>query len=337
MATSNGGKIMKKRQIFTIAACAIAALFFTGVLVAGLRGNPADSLPSADAPRTHTNSKLIDLEEYSIDSVDVSWLSGPVTVGPSPDGQIHITERSSSKLGEAERMKVDINSSTLTIRWDSQWFRRFFNVNLGWFGQLDKELEVLLPSTLALDTLDVSNTSNELSVTGLMAQTLDLSSVSGAITVTSCTADALEAETVSGNLALEDSTGAESVSVNTVSGGMELTDLSAGELSLDTVSGACKLTGQADELTVSTISGDIAASLKANPKEVDMDSVSGALKLELPPTSGFTVEYDSVSGNFTCGFSTEDLGGHRLRCGDGGADIRMNTTSGSMDIQKRGI
>lgn len=330
---------MKKRQIFTIAACAIAALFFTGVLAVGMMADPSDSALKSDAPRTHTNSKLIDLEETPVGSLDISWPSGPVTVGLSPDEQIHVTERCSSRLDKADRMQVEVKSGTLTIRWDSQWFRRFFNISLGWFGQPDKELEVLLPRDLAetLATVEINGASGGIEAASLSAAHLDLSTVSGAVVLEDCSADQLTVNAVSGSITLSDVFAAESASVNTVSGGMELTDLRAKELVLDTVSGGCKLTGEADELTASTISGDMTASLKTSPKEVEMNSVSGALKLELPPTSGFTVEYDSVSGDFACNFSTEDLGGHRLRCGNGGADISMNTTSGSMDIKERGM
>lgn len=327
---------MKKRHIFTIVTCAIAAIFFTCVLVIGMAAGPAASVPSSAGPRTHTNSKDLDLEEYDIDSLDINWLAGPVTVGLSPDGQVHITERSSKALDESERMKVEVSSGTLKIRWDDQWFRKFVNIDFGWFDKKDKELEVLLPwnTALALVTLDVGNVSDKLSVSGCTAEEMSISTVSGSLVLTSCAAENLNASTVSGDVTMTDVSASEAMSVNTVSGGMELTGVTAGELTLDTVSGGCTLGGQARELKANTISGNVTASLRSVPEDVDMDAVSGALRLELPSSASFTVEHDSVSGSFKCEFSTEDLGGHRLRCGSGGAGIRMNTTSGSMDIRR---
>lgn len=329
---------LKKSHIFIIITFSIAAVLLTLVLIAGMHAGPFE--PDFDpAPRTNANSKTFDPEEYEIDSLDISWLAGPVTVGISSDGKVHVTERSSKALDESERMDVSVSGGVLTVRWDSQWFRRFFNLDLGWFGRRDKELEVLLPrdTAKALTAVEASNTSDDMDISGCTAEAINISTVSGALNLSDCSAGGLEASAVSGNVVLTAVSSDEAMTVSTVSGGMELTGISAGELRLDTVSGSCKLEGQAEGLSVSTISGDVAASLRTQPVDVDMDSVSGALKLGLPSSAGFTVEHDSVSGSFSCAFPTEDLGGHRLRCGSGGASIRMNTTSGSMDVRRREI
>ena len=329
---------LKKSQIFTITACALAALFFASVLAIGLAAEPDRSVNTKIA-RGHENALVIDPAEEEIDSLDISWLTGRVTVGISPDNKIHVTERSAKAIDEADRMKVETGSGALKIRWDGQWFRKFFNVNLGWFGQKDKELEVLLPRELMVElvTLDVSNTSGDMSVAGCKSEDMSVSTVSGSLSLSSCSAERMEVNTVSGEAFLNEISASESLTVNTVSGGMELAGVDSEALTLDTVSGGCKLDGQVQELNVSTISGDISASLSAEPLDVDMDSVSGRLTLELPPAAGFTVEHDSVSGSFRSDFPTEDLGGGRLRCGSGGAEIRMNTTSGGMEIKRRDI
>ncbi len=329
---------LKKRHIFTIAACSIAAVFFTCVLVIGIAAEPGRS-PKKEIVRDKENALIIDPAEDEVDSIDISWLTGPVTVGMSPDDKIHITERSGKTLSESDRMKVSVGSGELTVRWDGQWFRRFFNVNLGWFGQNDKELEVLLPRELAgeLAVLDVSNTGGDMSVSGCKAESLRVSTVSGELVVSACSGENVELNTVSGGVLLSDASASEKMTVNTVSGDMELTAVSSGELTLDTVSGGCRLIGRAEELSANSISGDVLLSLTAPPEDVDMDSVSGGLTLELPGGAGFTVEHDSVSGSFKCAFPTEDLGGGREKCGDGSAGIRMNTTSGGMDIKRRDI
>lgn len=328
---------LKKRHIFTIAACTIAAVFFTCVLVIGLAAEPGSRPIKSDIVRGHENTLAIDPVEDEVDSLDISWLTGPVTVGISPDDKIHVTERSAKKLDESDKMKVSVGSGVLTVRWDGQWFRKFFNVNLGWFGQKDKELEVLLPAGLSqeLITLDVSNTDGDMSVTGCNAETVDVSTVSGELNVSACSGDEMNMNTVSGGVELSNVSAAGSMTVNTVSGGMELSGVTSETLVIDTVSGSCRLAGQAAEFNANTISGDILMSLTSLPEDVDMDSVSGGLTLELPGGSGFTVEHDSVSGSFKCAFPTEDLGGGRKRCGGGEASIRMNTTSGSMDIRRR--
>lgn len=328
---------LKKRHIFTITACAIAAIFFTCVLVVGMSAEPGSAGPAG--PRTYSNERILDMEEYTVDSLDISWQAGPVTVGASPDGNIHITERSARELEESDLMDVDVDSGELKIRWDDQWFRRFFNFSFSWFGQQEKELEVLLPQTVAgaLGEVSIGNASGDLSVSGCVAEKLKVSTVSGKLTLSACTAEEAGAESVSGDIAVSGVSASGKLTVNTVSGGMELSEISAGELSIDTVSGGARLSGTAGELTVNTVSGDVSASLRSAPETVDMDSVSGGLRLELPAGSGFTAEHDSVSGDFECAFPAEDLGGGRVRCGGGGAVIHMNTTSGEMTIARREI
>ena len=44
---------LKKRHIFTIAACAIAAVFFTLVLAIGLTSNLAEVMPDKNQGRSH--------------------------------------------------------------------------------------------------------------------------------------------------------------------------------------------------------------------------------------------------------------------------------------------
>ena len=324
---------LKKSQIFTITACGVAAVLLTGVLAAGLSGAGPNPL-EAKGPRTYSNTKDINLDEDEMSSLEVKWLDGPVTVGLSLDGQVHVTERSYKALGQGDQMEVSLSAGKLSVRWDGKWFRRL--ITLGWFGQLNKELEVLLPRDVAenMEGIQVENTSDSLSVADCGAEKLGVSSVSGTVTIKECTADRLEANTVSGDVILERTQGTEKLTAGTTSGAVNITGGHTQELEISTVSGGCVYEGAAEKLHVSTVSGAMRVSAANCPEEAHMEAVSGDLRLELPENGGFTAEYSSVSGEFVSDFALVKDSAGKVRYGSGGAQIRMSTTSGQMAVER---
>lgn len=332
-------KKLKKTQIFTIVTCGLAAVLLTMVLAVGMNTDHFGFGPKGEpAPRTIENTHTLDPQEENIDSLEVSWLDGPVTVGLSPDGLIHITERSAKQLDEGQQMDVNVKSGTLAVRWDGQWFRRWFNVNLGWLGGwMDKELEVLLPPELAsgLAKLRVENTSDTLRITDCAAEALEASTVSGELILTACAGEeALNLSSVSGNVFLEGTAGGAGLHISTVSGGVEAQNVTCQEeLNISTVSGNCQYQGTAGVLHMDTVSGEMEAALNNCPEEADLDSVSGGLRLELPEGAGFVASYSSLSGSFDTDFPVEKSDG-KARCGTGGGAIAMSTTSGDMGIYR---
>lgn len=330
---------LKKSQIFTILACGLAAILLTLVLAVGLRSDHFGfGRGGEELPRTQANAQTLDPQEEGVESLEIKWLDGPVTVGQSPDGQIHITERCAKELDEDRQMAVTVKSGKLTVCWDGQWFRRWFNVNLGWLGGwMEKELEVLLPAGLAgdLGELRVENTSGTLLVTDCTAGQVEVSTVSGRLTLQNCRGEEkVDLSSISGDVILEDGADIPALSVSTVSGGVKVQGVASGELTVSTVSGDCRYQGAAEELHMDTVSGRIEAALSNCPQEAAMDSVSGGLWLELPESAGFVVDYSSVSGDFETDFPIEKSGGGRASCGTGSAAIAMHTTSGSMEIHR---
>ena len=324
---------MKKRQIFTITACAVAAVMLTCVLAIGLSGDGFQAAAAEPGPRSKQYVQYIDPEEESVDSIDVTWRDGPVTFGHSSDGKIHIIESARRPLGESDQMEVSVKSGTLTIRWDGRWFRRFFNV--GWFGPEDKALQVLVPEALAqeLEALDIGSVSGGISLEGFHAESLEASTVSGTIQLSSCAAQRLNASTVSGGVELDSAAAEEEMDISTTSGSITAQKASAGNLNISTISGSCRYAGEAKALNISSVSGAVEAAMSACPEDAGMESVSGELRMTLPAGAAFTAEHDSVSGDFSCDFSGESSGG-RLRVGTGGGTVRMSTTSGDMSIEK---
>ena len=143
------------------------------------------------------------------------------------------------------------------------------------------------------------------------------------------------------------------VYVNTVSADVEISDISApGIAELETVSGkiSARLTGSIPKMMATTVSGSITLDtgkigegvfkttsgdmkLLADeaPKRATFDTMSGDISLYYPKNSGMTVDFSSISGEFTCGYDKESSGTtHKIGSGD--AKLIVTSISGNLRL-----
>ena len=159
---------------------------------------------------------------------------------------------------------------------------------------LSKDLTVTVPKDWICSELEIDSVSAEIKVTDLPVKEFDLVNVSGNCEIMGCSANSFSAETVSGTVRFE---------------------------------------GTLQELDFETVSASCTAVLAENPKKIDMNAVSGDLILVLPENSGFTLDLDSVSGDFISDFATTSSK-DRHTCGDGACKITAESVSGDIKIQK---
>lgn len=142
---------------------------------------------------------------------------------------------------------------------------------------------------------------------------LTIDSASAELTVNNLTAGEIELETASGDCTFNH--------CNVI------------ELSIDSASATVNYTGTLNTLDCDTASGDITAILANVPKSIDFDGASADLELTLPEEAEFTLELDSLSGNFTSEFATVRQN-DRYVCGDGSCKISVDGASGNVTIHK---
>lgn len=160
----------------------------------------------------------------------------------------------------------------------------------------NKELTIYLPIGFSFNEMDIDTVSANIDIKGITADTLDLDAVSGNITVSGEFTE-INADCVSGNI---------------------IADGTFTNLSADTVSGY----------------GDVTALNK--PNKMKLDTVSGFFKVTVPEDiSGFTVNYDTVSGNASVNdFEIKMPEKHMIVYGDGSARIDFDSVSGNIEIRK---
>lgn len=133
---------------------------------------------------------------------------------------------------------------------------------------------------------------------------------------------------------------------------VDLFEINAEKLTLTTISGECNLDGFFGDVNISTTSGDIffygsfengtfnAVSgcfyLTADGmlRSLSANSVSGEVSLSLPVDTGFTLEFDSVSGSFYSGnFGVTEKAGTYTH-GNGEVSITVDTVSGDLILSE---
>lgn len=141
----------------------------------------------------------------------------------------------------------------------------------------------------------------------------------------------VKTNTVSGSLTLDDLAGR--ASVNTVSGAVECSRLD-GPLSVNSVSGS--VTAQQSTLpdvTIHTVSGDIALDMLNGQASISSSSVSGDVTVR-SPLAGYDVRVSSASGQVVVDGRQLRRGPHsaggQLTEGDGALRLKANSVSGNV-------
>ena len=128
---------------------------------------------------------------------------------------------------------------------------------------------------------------------------------------------------------------------HTASGDLVARDVRADRLETETASGDVTITGDVEEFAADSASGDVALwSEGARLKAVEVSTSSGDVSLGLPPDASFDAEADQSSGDMIVGFADGTSTHHddalvAYRHGNGGARIRVTTSSGDFSIRPR--
>lgn len=123
--------------------------------------------------------------------------------------------------------------------------------------------------------------------------------------------------------------------LDTVSGNTNCQAMQTDRIDIDNVSGDFYLQGNYREIDMDTVSGALTLDADTVPEMVDTDSTSGDITLNLPADSGFRASHDSVSGDFNCAFDSRQENGKTIYGGTADGKYEFDSVSGNVTIQKR--
>lgn len=279
-----------------------------------------------------------------LSGIDLKWIAGNATISVYDGAEVVFTETSSQILTQDVALRYGVENGLLFIQYCPTNAPNDLPM---------KTLDVKIPAALAaeMNTLDFSAASAGLTVSGLTLTDLDCNSVSGRIDASGIVAQKVDFDTTSGDVRFDGNY--VRMNVNTVSGMVRINSKgTAQETKVDTTSGAMSFAGNIGVLKansvsgevftdgavvvhsvdVDTMSGAVSLQLASSPADVNIDTVSGGVQLTLPAGSGFTLQYDTVSGSMNCDFSVV-LNGNKFITGDGSGSFDINTVSGGLRIK----
>lgn len=284
----------------------------------------------------HTGAVLSIGESEDIRKIDISWLSGGVSVqAVGQTSQITVQEEATTALTEEEKLVCAVDGDTLRIRFMSDARRDSF--------EGEKFLTVSLPWELVknahFEEIDIETTSAYAYVSA-DAQKIKLSTVGGDARVMCANCPEVEIETTSGNAGVVDGTWAK-VDISTVSGAIELAG-EAESAEIETASGKVDIAGALGALDFESVSGNLILATE-RALRLDAETESGSIYLTLPAQDGFTLDYETKSGAFRSALTERE--GTLIACGDheayytvpaldGGAvsELTIETMSGEVTI-----
>lgn len=242
--------------------------------------------------------------------LSLSNIRGSVEVGPGEEGIIVITASIQANSGDADRTEIHVEQAqdgAVTVE------TRFDNGN-GWLFVRSRpckvEYRVLLPRACALK---VSCVSSSISLQGLKG--------------------AFDLKTVSGDVTLKDLSGR--IRAHSVSGGISGQGI-AGSTEVETVSGQARLSAaQLSTVEATTVSADAEFHTPLLEGPYRLKTVSGTMRLIVPPETGCTIHSSSISGRLETSLpitgSTQKgrARGHYELQG-GGPTIRFSSVSGDL-------
>lgn len=285
----------------------------------------------------HSGAVLSIGESEDIRKIDISWLSGGVSVqAVGQTSQITVQEEATTALTEEEKLVCAVDGDTLRIRFMSDARRDSF--------EGEKFLTVSLPWELVknahFEEIDIETTSAYAYVSA-DAQKIKLSTVGGDARAMCANCPEVEIETTSGNAGVVDGTWAK-VDISTVSGAIELAG-EAESAEIETASGKVDIAGALGALDFESVSGNLILATE-RALRLDAETESGSIYLTLPAQDGFTLDYETKSGAFRSALTEREgalitcLDDHATHYSvpalDGGAvsELTIETMSGEVTI-----
>jgi len=321
---------MSMTKLVTIICWILVAVILIGLAVWFLTGNlfgiktefefgvPAFSIGSFESlSGSFDESGTFTVPPGDVDSLDIDWTAGSVTIKAYDGDTIKVTEFARRSLEDDEKFICGGSGGTLEIKYCTPGLR---------FNTLTKKLEVLVPKAAAgrLQSVKVSAASASLRISDIKTTRLSISGASGSAEISNVTADSVSVKTMSGGIRIT-SLAAAHLETNSLSGGIRLADVTADTLIANTASGGLDLSGAFKDIDAGSASGEIRVSSSINPDRINCHSTSGSITAAIPGGDIPAVSYSTVSGRFTSDIP--------VITGGGASDYKFSTVSGNIRLK----
>ena len=145
--------------------------------------------------------------------------------------------------------------------------------------------------------------------------------------------------TVNGDIRIDDGLSCRTLRVQTVSGDLEAEAVQADKINVQTVSGDISFSGEGQDITCTSVSGDLSLNLPEGGGRLKASSKSGDVELKCPEDRGFWLNYQTVSGDFASQLplagTMDKRKGKISYLGGGDCEIQLSSVSGDIEVMKK--
>lgn len=273
----------KTKNIVKIAVLAAVVLVLLGILCAGLLGKgfkdlaesgiaaisdrldendsaantsaaetTAHTLPAEPEPEytaATSGSGAFNLRADQVRAIDITWISGKVTVENTPNDAVEVTEANAEtalqwQLDEYGNLRIRCCDSERHIR------------------PHDKDLTIRLPQDKTFEDFEIEGASSDVEIAALAADSFEMKGASGNLRATALTAKSAAVQTVSGSVSIAGRI-TEEIDLESVSAEMEIeTDAPVQDIDAKSVSGGFRISVPKNSgffAEIKTVSGAVSA------------------------------------------------------------------------------
>lgn len=326
---------MKGKKVLA-AVLGVAAL---GVCTAGLCAcNLTAKITYADSDKYSVGAFVY--ASSDVKAVEINWVAGEVILVQSDLEILNVSENG-TELSDSQKLHWFLDNGTLKIQYCALGYNRRIKSNL---KKLTVELPYNIGYTVNVTSADVNaqsidcidfdfaTTSGDLTVDTMNAQAVNLKATSGDVRLGNATVnDGFNASSVSGEISA-DKIAANSINASTTSGNIDIGEVdSKTTVDCKTVSGEVTIASmRASKVKVGSTSGNIALTLMPT-EDLDVDTVSGNVRLRFTDTLDATVNFSTISGSFKSSLAHE-TNGKNHKFGNGTHAYSVSSTSGNLSV-----
>lgn len=200
------------------------------------------------------------------------------------------------KFFETSDFGISENDSMYWLKDGTTLKIKFRKSGLQLINVLDKKLTIQVPYGYALKKIEIDSASAKIKIDGICVDELEMDGASGYAVISAASGRKLDFKSASGALR-----------------GTEL---------------------RFDEIEAETVSGEVSLALAEGcvPKKYKVKTVSGNVALQLSSVPGFTVDFESVSGDINCEVPVRMSNKRAVVFGDGSMLAEVETVSGDLLI-----
>jgi hypothetical protein len=260
-----------------------------------------------------------------IDTIDIDYMSGQIDLVGSADEKVNITETSEKQLDDKRKVHTWVEGSTLHVRYCASAKKLDLN-------KLNKKLEITVPKSIKYSNVQIKASSADMNVGGFSSENVRIHASSGDVTA-SVEAENIKIDVSSGDVNLNQTGNSSDIILSASSGDIKADMDTVDKLDVSASSGKLKLNARKiKELNTITSSGSNEFRFSEVPEKSDITASSGDVTMYLPEELDLTADISVSSGKlfYEQKFSKD---GKTYVCGNGSNKMKINTSSGDIDIK----